>query len=157
LKPAQVNKLYSKLIPYEQAVLCFEAAARQDEAEINDIVDSIEKHTYRCLHTDYRQRATGLYMLALFYGTQYWKTRTLMMMAFNIYRDDRACSIAKQFIVRLASIDAALLDVCRRIKVDVEAVKTLADCKGETGFSDYVEAELVEQYTELFTKAVMLE
>ena len=52
MKPAQVNKLYSKLIPYEQAALCFEAAARQDEAEINDIVDSIEKHSYRCLHTD---------------------------------------------------------------------------------------------------------
>jgi len=53
-------------------------------------------------------------------------------------------------------MDAALVDVCRRIKVDVDLVKTLADCKDEPGFSDYVEAELVEQYTELFTKAAMI-
>ena len=94
--------------------------------------------------------------MAGLYGVKYWKTRTLMLMAFNIYSDDRTCSIAKRFIAKLASMDAALIDVCGQLKIDAELIKTMADCKGETekGFSNYVEAELVEQYTELFMRAV---
>ena len=159
MRAAQVNKLYSKLTPHEQADLSFEAAARLDEAEINDIVDSVEKHTYRCLHADYRQRATGLFMLALFYGAQYWKNRALMMMALNLSSDDdiNSVQLAVRFLAKLASMDAALIDVCRRIKVDVDSVKTMADCRDEPAFNDYAEAELVGQYTEQFTKAVMLE
>ena len=83
-----------------------------------------------------------------------------MMIAFNLSGDDdnKECGVfTVRFIAKLASMDAALVDVCRRIKVDVEAVKTLADCKDETAFNDYAEAELVGQYTEQFTKAVMLE
>ena len=82
-----------------------------------------------------------------------------MMMAFNIYSDDdntNFVDITKRFFAKLASMDAALIDVCKCIKVDVEAVKTLADYKDEPAFSDYVEAELVGQYTEQFTKAAMI-
>ena len=51
-------------------------------------------------------------------------------------------------------MDAALTDVCQLFKVDVESVKKLADCEDQPAFSRYVDADLVEQYTELFTKAV---
>ena len=128
-------------------------------AEAEVIVDNVERRFYQSVHPAYRRRVEGLLTLAGLYGVQYWKNRTLMLMAFNIYSDDRTCSIAKRFITKLASMEAALIDVCGQLKIDVELIKTMADCKGETekGFNDYVEAELVEQYTELFTKAVMLE
>ncbi len=159
MKPEQVNKLYSKLTPQEQAALCFEAAIRLDEAEIKVIVNCVEKHTYQIPHSDYRQRATGLYMLALYYGTQYWRNRAFMMTALNLSSDDEGKEygdIAVRFASKLGSMDKALIDVCGRVKVDIKAIKTLADCKDELAFSEYVEAELVEQYTKLFMQAVTL-
>ena len=83
-----------------------------------------------------------------------------MMTALNLSSDDdnkELVELAVRFVAKLASMDAALGVVCRRIKVDVDSVKTMADCKDEPAFSDYVEAELVGQYTEQFTKAAMLE
>ena len=43
MKPAQVNKLYSKLIPHEQAALVMEAAARLDESEADAIMEQVER------------------------------------------------------------------------------------------------------------------
>jgi len=129
----------------------------KSRTEMDTILDSVPRKVYISPHKDYITRMTGLQNLAKLYGIQFWKTRTLMLTAFNIYSDDRTCSIAKQFITKLACMDSALIDVCRQLKIDAELIKTMADCKGETetGFNDYVEAELVEQYTELFTKSVM--
>ena len=155
MKPAQVNKLYAKLTPHEQAALSFEAAIRNDEAEINDILVNVEKHTYHLPNAEYRQRATGLFMLALYYGTQYWKNRALMMMALHASDDPTGYEgLAVQFASKLASMDAALIEVCGSLKVDIRPIKTMADCKDEPVFSEYVEAELVGQYTGLFMQAM---
>ena len=157
MKPAQVNKLYAKLTPHEQAALSFEAAVRFDEAEINDILDNVEKHTYHLPNNEYRQRATGLFMLALYYGTQYWKNRALMMMALHASDDPTGYEgLAVQFASKLASMDAALIEVCGSLKVDIQAIKALAECKDKPVFSEYVEAELVEQYTETLNAIVTL-
>ena len=51
-------------------------------------------------------------------------------------------------------MDAALTDVCQLFKVDVESIKKLTECEDQPTFSQYVDAELVEQYTELFTSAL---
>jgi hypothetical protein len=159
VKAAQVNKLCSKLTPHEQAALCMEASARQDRADFDAIADSVTRVTYQGSHLDFSQRLTGLYSLAMLYGTIYWKNHTLMLMAFNLSSEDdnkEYIEIAKRFITKLASMDAALIDVCGRIKVNVDSLKTLAYCKDEPSFSDYAEAELVEQYTALFMQAVSM-
>jgi hypothetical protein len=56
MKAAQEDKLYSKLTPVEQAALAFEALARNDEAELDVIVDSVERLYYQCTHWQYRWR-----------------------------------------------------------------------------------------------------
>lgn len=59
-----------------------------------------------------------------------------------------------RFLAKIASMDAALTDVCQLFKVDVELIKKLTECEDQPTFSQHVDAELVEQYTELFTNAV---
>ncbi|MCK4842608.1 MAG: hypothetical protein KAT04_12125 [Methylococcales bacterium] len=48
-----INKLYAKLTPNEQATLFFEAAVRQDENEVDLILNSVERRTYSTPHIDY--------------------------------------------------------------------------------------------------------
>jgi hypothetical protein len=157
MKASQVNKLYSKLTPHEQAALSFDALVRGDEAEADAIVDSVPRVIYQCVHNDYQERVTGLFMLVGDYGINYWKTTAALLMACNLSSDDENMDFSEmllRFLAKIASMDAALTDVCQLFKVDVESVKKLADCEDQPAFSQYVDAELVEQYTELFTKAV---
>ena len=125
MKPNQIDKLYSKLTPHEQAALCMEASARQDRADFDAIADCVPRVTYQGSHLDYSQRLIGLYSLAGLYGTIYWKNHTLMLMAFNLSSEDdnkEYIEIAKRFVAKLASMDAALIDVCGRIKVNVDGI-----------------------------------
>jgi hypothetical protein len=161
MKTAQVNKLYSMLTPLEQASLAIGALARQDIAELEAITDSVERLTYRSLHADYRQRVDGYYTLGGFYGIQYWKTRAMMLTAFNLSRDDgsvnhKCIEMGKQLMVQLVSMDAALRVVCELLKIDVEAVQTLADCEDVPGFAD-PEPALVDEYITSFTKLAGVE
>ena len=155
MKPNQIDKLYSKLTPHEQAALCMEASARQDRVDFDAIADSVPRVTYQGSHLDYSQRLTGLYSLAGLYGTIYWKNRALMMIALHASDEpdgNEECAIA--FAAKVASMNAALFDACQIFKVDINAIKKLADCEDQPTFSQYVDAEMIEQYTELFTKAV---
>jgi len=151
MKPEQVNKLYNKLTPQEQAALCFDAAIRQDKNELDSIVASVEQQTYKSLDYRYRKRVMGLYMLGLFYGGMYWKTRTLMTAAAFVqdYRQE-----AHLFLNNLSSMDVALIAVCEQIKVDITAVKKLAGCDGEPSFSQWAEPEQVAEYIEMLLSVV---
>lgn len=84
MKPVQVNKLYGKLTPREQAALVFEASVRLDESEVDAILENVERKTYRSLHWDYIRRSYGLQSLVSQYGIDYWKNRALMLMAYNL-------------------------------------------------------------------------
>ena len=155
MRPSQVNKLYCKLTPHEQAALSFEAAVRRDEAEFDAIIDSVPRVVYQCVNTDFQQRITGLFALAGDYGINYWKTRALMMTALHASNDkDGYDKFVIHFSQKMASMNVALIDVCQLFKVDVEAIKTMADCKGQPTFDKYAETELIEQYAALFTSAV---
>ncbi|MDP1667092.1 MAG: hypothetical protein Q8L79_18460 [Methylobacter sp.] len=151
MKPEQVNKLYNKLTPQEQAALCFDAAIRQDKNELDSIVASIEQHTYKCLDYRYRKRVMGLYMLGLFYGGMYWKTRTLMTAAAFVPDCQQEAHL---FLNKLSSMDVALIAVCEQIKVDIIAVRTLAGCIGEPTFNQWAEPEQVAEYTEILLSVV---
>jgi hypothetical protein len=155
MKASQVNKLYSKLTPHEQAALSFEAAARHDKAEFDAILDGVPRVAYQCVHNDFQQRVTGFFTLAGDYGINYWQNRALMMTALYASNDKNDYNKAViRFAAKIASMNIALSDACRLFKIDVEAIKTIAGCKGEPTFDDYAEAELIEQYIELFTSAV---
>jgi hypothetical protein len=156
MKPSQVNKLFTKLTPHEQAVLAFEALSRHDINEIEIIVDSVPREKYLCVHTDYQTRAAGLQNLVRIYGTEYWKNRALMMMALHASDNpDGYEGLGVRFAAKLASMNSALIEVCQLFKVDIQAVKIQAQCKGEPTFNDYADSKLIEQYTELFTLSVM--
>jgi len=156
MKASHLNKLYSMLTPLEQASLAIGALARQDMAEFEVITDNVEMHTYRSLHADYRQRIDGYYTLGGFYGIQYWRIRARMLAAFHQAKDNgtvnhKYIEMGEQFMKQLASIDAALRVVCGLLKIDVEAVQTLADCEDVPDFAD-PDPALVEEYITTFTK-----
>jgi len=157
MKPAQINKLYSKLTPHEQAAMSLEAAVRRDEAEFDAIIGSVPREIYQCVHNDFKERVMGLFALAGNYGINYWKTRTALLMACNLSRkgESKDCSeMLLRLLAKIASMDAALTDVCQTFKVNVDAIKKLAECDQQPTFSQYIDAGLIEQYTELFTSAV---
>jgi hypothetical protein len=52
-------------------------------------------------------------------------------------------------------MDAALVNVCDRFKVSVDAIKTQALCLNKPVFSEYTQADLIDQFTELFTDLVI--
>ena len=54
-------------------------------------------------------------------------------------------------------MDTALVNVCDRFKVSVDAIKTQALCLNEPVFSEYAQADLIDQFTELFTELVISE
>jgi hypothetical protein len=64
MKSSQLEKLYSKLTPTELGTLAFGALARKDVGEAEIILNNVERHTYRSVHADYRQRIESLILLA---------------------------------------------------------------------------------------------
>jgi hypothetical protein len=69
--------------------------------------------------------------MSLSYGMIWWKTYAHVIR----YRDSGA---------RLANIDAALVEVCRQIKVDIESVRKTALCAEMPDFSEYAEVDAEE-------------
>ena len=155
MKSAQVNKLYAKLTPHEQAALVFEAAARLDENDVDAILDSVERRTYLTVHADYHRRAYGLQRLVGQYGIDYWKNRALMMLSCKQAEGSKqADNSTLIFFAKVIAIETALIETCKVLKVDVAAIKKMAGCPdGESKLNlPKVDAELVRQYTELYTQ-----
>ncbi|OAI18962.1 hypothetical protein A1507_08660 [Methylomonas koyamae] len=64
------------------------------------------------------------------YGIEYWKCRTLMLIACE-YADqgnDGAEAPALRFLAKAVALEAAMVQVCKQLKVDVKAIKTMPDC-----------------------------
>ena len=150
MKAAQVNKLYSKLTPHEQAALVFEAAARLDDEEVDAILEHVEKRDYRCCHADYQRRTMGLRNLVGLYGTHHWRTLALLSMAENSGETDKTTALLSQ----LAALEAALTETCDRYKVNIAAVKKLAECVDTECFACGASEEWMRHYLELFASAV---
>lgn len=158
MKPAQVNKLYAKLTPHEQAALVIEAAARLDESEADAIMEQVERKHYIATHSDYTRRIHALTSLIGQYGIEYWKNRALMLLACE-YADQgnqQADETALQFLAKCVALEAAIVEVCNRLKVDVMAIKKMAGCPdNETPeFLTPVNEELVKHYADMFAGLV---
>ena len=74
MKAIQVNKLYTKLTPQEQAALFFEATVRRDNVEAEAIKASVPIQNFSHFHSDFTHRAIGFLLLTGFYGTIYFQT-----------------------------------------------------------------------------------
>lgn len=154
MKPAQVNKLYAKLTPHEQAALVIEAAARFDESEADAIMEQVERKHYLTCHADYTRRIHALTALVGQYGIEYWKVRTLMLLACE-YVDQgnqQADAAALRFLAKCLALEAAIVEVCNRLKVDVKAIKTMAGCPDDDVKPEElpkVDAELLKQYVDI--------
>lgn len=154
MKPDQVDKLYSKLTPHEQAALFFEAEVRRDHPESEIINDSVPMQSIQRKHNDYCDRVQGFWYLAGFYGITYWRTRELRSIALMQTSAVEYEKYYPVFCARLGSLDAALIDVCGRLNVDIESVKTLAMADDEPSFAKYAQADLVDEYTEQFLRII---
>lgn len=156
MKPSQVNKLYSKLTPYEQAALVIEAAARLDEAEADAILAQVERKHYLSPHSDYTRRIHALTALIGQYGIEYWKNRALALVACE-YADQGHQEVeatALQFLAKAVALETAIFEVCKRLKVDVKAIKKMAGCPDEDAKPSELaktNQELVEQYIDMFS------
>jgi hypothetical protein len=126
----------------ELAVLAFEANSRGDAAGAAAIVNSIPAKVFQTRGYDFVQHGLALTNLGMFYGIQYWKTRAMTLATDNI-------SMVKKLLTQLSSMDRALADVCKGLKVDVESVKALAHCETEPVLDD-ADPEQIEQYSQTF-------
>jgi hypothetical protein len=160
MKIREVNKLYAKLTPQEQAALAIEAAARHDENEIDAILAQVERRHYLSAHADYTRRINVLMTLAGQYGIEYWKCRTLMLVACD-YADqcnEEAEAPALRFLAKALALESAIVEVCKLAKVDINAIKRMAGCPEDDVKPEALETAdkaLVKQYTELFAGLVI--
>ena len=159
MKSHNLNKIYSKLTPQEQAALVFEAAIRKDEKEADLILDSVKMRTYSMPNLDYQQRITGLNCLSGAYGIAYWKALCQLSLVVSVYHDDDVSinESAQRYVNKLCSMDAAIEVVCKELKIDLSTIKKFAECDDyHPNFDGNIDIKLVEQYTELFLQIAHL-
>lgn len=160
MKPSQVNKLYAKLTPHEQAALVIEAAARLDENEADAIMEQVERKHYLTCHADYTRRIHALTALVGQYGIEYWKVRTLMLLACDYAEqgNQEAEAPALRFLAKCVALESAMVEVCNRLKVDIKAIKTMAGCPDDDVKPEELQkadTELVKQYADMFAGLVV--
>ncbi|MGZ8184696.1 MAG: hypothetical protein ACXWT1_22370, partial [Methylobacter sp.] len=144
-----------------QAALVFEAAVRLDESDVDAILENVERKSYISLHWDFIRSSHGLQALVSQYGIDYWKNRALMLMACNQAEEDNteAESNVMRFFAKIVAMESALFEICNLLKIDIAAIKKMAGCPDDDAKASELpkaDEELVKQYTELFTKAAML-
>lgn len=157
MKQQQINKLYSKLTPSEQANLAFVASQKSDERELNLILNSVEKLSYITAHVEYHERIDGLIQLAGMFGTTYWKTFFLIS-TYNLSKTGQALDdIAQKHINEFIALNIALDNVCQLLNIDDEIIRISAQCRGiNPDFKGVADDTLITQYTEVFTISAKL-
>lgn len=157
MKRQQVNKLYSKLAPQEQANLAFEAAIRNDERDLSLIMNAIEQKTYVTGHADYHIRNHGLIQLSGMFGIAYWKTFFKLSTARLDKTGQAFDKIAQQHIDEFIAINTALNNVCEVLKINPEVIRKYAECHAiNPDFKGTEDNKFIEKYTDLFTTAAQL-
>jgi len=149
MKLTATEKLYNHLSPTQAAAMAFEAATRNDDAELSLIVKSQPLIEYKTPSVDYVHRSFGLYQMSLFYGLIYWQQTAYLMKAGYQYHDANATQAAAM----LGSMDAALIEVCKELKVDIAAVKKQAMVPGDrTEYLEFFDADMTTEYLEMFKR-----
>lgn len=77
--------------------------------------------------------------MALLYGSTYWKTRALILPKQELYEN----------MAILTAIDTALEKVCNQLHIDINAIRTMAQCEHEPLMGINAKPELVAEFTEM--------
>ena len=157
MKQQQLNKLYSKLTPHEQANLAFEAAMRKDQRDADLILNAVEQKTYVTGHADFHTRSAGLIHLSGVFGIFYWKT-FFKLSNVNLSKTGEAFDkVAQRHINEFIALNTALNNVCTLLKIDPEVIREFAECRGiYPDFKGTADHRFIEKYTELFSMAARL-
>lgn len=149
MKIIATEKLYKQLLPTQAAAMAFEAAVRNDAAELALIVKSQPLIEYRTPSVDYFYRSIGLLEMSLFYGLLYWRETACLMRAGYQYDDNKATQAGAM----LGSLDAALVQVCDNLNVDINSVRKRAMVTGDgSEYLEFADADMTAQYLEMLTK-----
>lgn len=141
----RIMKLYEGLPYPKRAALALHYACQQDGEEMNRIHSTVPRHTYRMLDAEYQDWADGLFNMAVMWGLQWWQAQARLMAATGyilaMNDTDTAETVhanmaelsdsAHSAQVRLASLRAALEDVCSACGLEVQTALDL------TGTPDY--------------------
>ena len=141
-----VNKLYKKLPPLQAANLAFEANVRRDNDEVIAITESQPRQYFTGTSSECRNRFMSLTQLAFFYSAIYWKSRAILLYRGSKYDESGVLKIA----TTLGSMELALIESCKGLGVDVQAVKKLGDVSMEDSFGEYADEALIVEYIEVF-------
>jgi hypothetical protein len=134
-----VNKLYKKLPPLQAANLAFEANVRRDNDEVIAITESQPRQYFTGTSSEYSNRFMSLTQLAFFYSA-------ILLYRASKYDEPGVLKIA----TTLGSMELALIESCKGLGVDVQAVKKLGDVSMEDSFGEYADEALIAEYIEVF-------
>ena len=152
MKLVQINKLYSKLTPEEQASLVVEAAARLDGKTIDEIVENVERKTYISMHSSFTQRINIINSVICIYATEYWKNKALMLLSM-LDGEFQSDELANQFFEKSVALEIVIRNICDRLKIAVSAIKTMTSALPDYS-EDYalpiVNQSLIKNYEEMF-------
>lgn len=125
----QMKKMYRKLEPSQQAVLVVQAAAQGDWKEVDFVVSQVQRSIYSTLDQQYLQTISSLQAVANRYGIEFWKSRAALFYFMATGNDE----FTDKALVKLASVEQGLADVCTRLQVDAGALKALVGCNKRFG------------------------
>lgn len=128
MKTNQIDKLYSKLTPKEQACLVLEAAANMNESEADAVIAVVERKHYLCMHAEYTTHMQRLMAIIGIYGTEYWKNRALMLAACNLVDKSGDLDVAEtthRFYENAIALEVAVQKACNLLGVDVCAIRSI--------------------------------
>lgn len=140
-KQNPTTKLYAKLAPEEQAALVIQALAYDDSSQADAIIAQVQRRDYRCMDQDYIRRVESLRLIAFRYGLEFWRSRA----AFFYF-----CAIGNEVygdksLIKLASLEEAFRRVCKRMRVDGDALKKITACDKTFGIRDDALREEVDE------------
>jgi len=159
MKRPELQRVYSKLTPQEQAALVFEASTRQDKSEADVILNCVSIKNYSMPDLDYQQRMQGLSNLSGVYGMVFWKALFLLSsFKWTQFDNDFLPETIKQHIKRFNSIEVAIEAICKQMNIKVSTLKEIAECDTlNPDFGDEIDSQYVRQYNQLFASIAYLD
>lgn len=148
MKLSDTEKLYKKLSPEQSGVMAFEAITRQDTAELQAITDAQPKLYFVGASLAFRGKIQGLTNLGLTYGVSYWKNYAVLLSRLNSYEYGEA-EINKT-AANLGSMEQALIETCRQLRVSLKAVKKLGSIPEDGSYGEFAEEALTAEYIQIF-------
>ena len=137
-----LKKTYSQLSQLELAALAFDATVNRDDKELTAIIECVPK--VPCLINvgiKYQEYYRKLFNLSLIYGVLYWQTVS------HIYSSG---ANNEAFLCQLGAIDQALVTVCDKFNLNIDTIRSLAQCRNNKIQHEKVNQDMLIEYTDAF-------